>query len=153
LSGTPPYVELHCRSAYSFGHGASQPQELLERASDLGSQALALTDHDSVSGAMEFAMAARDSPVRAILGSEITRATRAHARRPGDVPTNGPRALAAEAREPTSTSRLRSGWWSVHTQVYLDHGRSQVPFFLSDLGRWVPGRPLTDFALARRSAL
>ncbi len=72
MSGTRSYAELHCHSAYSFGHGASQPQELLERAADLGYQALALTDHDSVSGAMEFAMAARDGPVRAILGSEIT---------------------------------------------------------------------------------
>lgn len=77
MPGTPAYVELHCHSAYSFGHGASQPQELLERAGDLGYQALALTDHDSVSGAMEFAMAARDTPVRAILGSEISLSGRA----------------------------------------------------------------------------
>jgi len=33
---------------------------------------MALTDHDSVSGAMEWAMAARDLPVRAIYGTELT---------------------------------------------------------------------------------
>jgi error-prone DNA polymerase len=75
MPGTPPYVELHCHSAYSFGHGSSLPQELLGRAAGLGYTALALTDHDSVSGAMEFAMTARDTPVRAILGSEITLAS------------------------------------------------------------------------------
>ncbi len=72
MPGTPPYVELHCHSAYSFGHGSSLPDELIASAGCLGYQALALTDHDSVSGAMEFAMASRDSSVRAILGSEIT---------------------------------------------------------------------------------
>jgi error-prone DNA polymerase len=72
VPGTPPYVELHCHSAYSFGHGSSLPDELIAAAAEHGYQTLALTDHDSLSGAMEFAMAARDSPVRAILGSEIT---------------------------------------------------------------------------------
>ncbi len=48
------------------------PQELIERAGELGHTALALTDHDSVGGAMELAMAARDSPVRAIFGAEVT---------------------------------------------------------------------------------
>jgi error-prone DNA polymerase len=72
MSGTPPYVELHAHSAYSFLDGASHPQELIERAAELGHTALALTDHDSVGGAMELAMSALDSPVRAIFGAEVT---------------------------------------------------------------------------------
>ncbi len=72
MNGTPAYVELHCHSAYSFGDGASSPEELIDRAAELGYTALALTDHNSVSGAMEFAMAARDTPVRGIFGAEIT---------------------------------------------------------------------------------
>lgn len=72
MPGTPAYVELHCHSAYSFGHGTSLPHELIQTAADLGYTALGLTDHDSLSGAMELAMAARDSPVRAIFGAEIT---------------------------------------------------------------------------------
>ncbi|HEY2536497.1 MAG TPA: error-prone DNA polymerase [Solirubrobacteraceae bacterium] len=72
MSGTPPYVELHAHSAYSFLDGASLPDELIERAAELGHSALAITDHDSLSGAMEFAMAARSSPVRAIVGAEVT---------------------------------------------------------------------------------
>src|ERR1039458_1372507 len=72
MSGTPPYVELHAHSAYSFLDGASHPQELIERAGELGHSALALTDHDSVGGAMELAMSALDTPVRAIFGAEVT---------------------------------------------------------------------------------
>jgi error-prone DNA polymerase len=72
MSGTPPYVELHCHSAFSFLDGTSHPHELIERAAELGHSALALTDHDSVGGAMELAMSALDSPVRAIFGAEVT---------------------------------------------------------------------------------
>jgi error-prone DNA polymerase len=70
--GTPPYVELHCHSAYSFLDGTSLPDELIARAGELGHCALALTDHDNLSGAMEFAIAAVDSPVRPIFGAEVT---------------------------------------------------------------------------------
>jgi error-prone DNA polymerase len=70
-SGTPQYVELHCHSAYSFLDGVSLPHELAQRAGELGHVALALTDHNSVSGSMEFAQSAADHGVRAIHGAEI----------------------------------------------------------------------------------
>ncbi|HEX4114279.1 MAG TPA: DNA polymerase III subunit alpha [Solirubrobacteraceae bacterium] len=69
--GTPPYVELHCHSAYSFLDGVSLPDELAHRAAELGHAALALTDHNSVSGSMELAQGAKDAGVRAIHGAEV----------------------------------------------------------------------------------
>jgi error-prone DNA polymerase len=69
--GTPAYVELHCHSAYSFLDGVSLPHELARAASELGHTALALTDHNSVSGSMELAQVAADHGVRAIHGAEI----------------------------------------------------------------------------------
>jgi len=77
MSGTPPYVELHAHSGFSLLVGASTPEELLVRAGQLAHTAFPLTDHDSLAGAMELAMAARDSsegehPVRAIFGAEVT---------------------------------------------------------------------------------
>jgi error-prone DNA polymerase len=69
--GTPPYVELHCHSAYSFLDGVSLPDELAHRAAELGYATLALTDHNSVSGSMELAQAAKDAGVRAIHGAEV----------------------------------------------------------------------------------
>jgi error-prone DNA polymerase len=65
------YVELHCHSAFSFLDGASLPDELASAATELGYGALALTDHSSVSGSMEFAVAARGLGLRAIHGAEI----------------------------------------------------------------------------------
>jgi error-prone DNA polymerase len=46
----PAYAELMCQSAFSFGVGASQPEELVARAHALGYSALALTDECSVAG-------------------------------------------------------------------------------------------------------
>lgn len=67
-----PYVELHSHSAYSFLEGTSLPEELVLAATRLGYDAIALTDHDSVSGSMEFAQAARSSGLRTIHGAEVT---------------------------------------------------------------------------------
>ena len=66
------YVELHCHSAYSFLDGASQPEELVIRAAELGYEALALTDHDGVYGSLEFAHTAKAFGVRPITGAEVT---------------------------------------------------------------------------------
>ena len=66
------YVELHAHSAYSFLDGASSPEELAQAAAELGHRALALTDHDGVWGAMEFAQACRSFGVRPIVGCELT---------------------------------------------------------------------------------
>src|ERR671926_60293 len=66
------YVELHAHSAYSFLDGTSQPEELAARAAELGYEALALTDHDSVSGSLEFAYTAKAFGVRSITGAEVT---------------------------------------------------------------------------------
>ena len=73
-----PYVELHAHSAFSFLDGASTPEELAEAAASLGYHAMALTDHDGVSGSLAFAHAARDRGLRPITGCEITLATGHH---------------------------------------------------------------------------
>ncbi len=72
------YVELHCHSAFSLLDGASTPEELVTRAGDLGMEALALTDHDALYGAVRFVMAARARGVRPILGAEVTLEDGAH---------------------------------------------------------------------------
>ncbi|HET9719835.1 MAG TPA: PHP domain-containing protein [Solirubrobacteraceae bacterium] len=65
------YVELHCHSAFSFLDGASLPDELVAAALQLGYDTLALTDHNSVSGSMEFAVSAQALGLRPIHGAEI----------------------------------------------------------------------------------
>jgi error-prone DNA polymerase len=75
---TPPYVELHCHSSYSFLDGASLPEELAVRAAELGYTALALTDHDGVYGSLEFAHAAKPLGLHPITGAEVTLADGSH---------------------------------------------------------------------------
>ena len=58
-TGAIPYAELHCHSNFSFLDGASHPEELVEEAARLGLEALALTDHGGLYGAVRFARAAR----------------------------------------------------------------------------------------------
>ncbi len=72
MRDTPPYIELHCHSGYSFRDGASHPEELVLRAKGLGYPALALTDHDGLYGSMEFAQAARSEGIQPITGAEVT---------------------------------------------------------------------------------
>jgi len=64
--------ELHCHSAYSFGDGASAPDELALAAAKLGYRFLALTDHDNLCGAMEFAHACKGVGVKPVSGCELT---------------------------------------------------------------------------------
>lgn len=66
------YVELHLHTAFSFLDGASLPEELVARAAELGYQHLAITDHDGLHGAMEFAQAARAAGIAPITGAELT---------------------------------------------------------------------------------
>jgi error-prone DNA polymerase len=78
MAASPPYVELHAHSAFSFLDGASTPAELASAAGKLGYSVFALTDHDGVWGSMEFVGACKEieacngPEVRAITGAEVT---------------------------------------------------------------------------------
>ncbi len=68
---TTGYVELHAKSFYSFGAGASHAHELLAQAKEHGYDALALTD-TNLCGALEFARLAGSLGVHPITGGEVT---------------------------------------------------------------------------------
>ena len=65
------YAELHCLSNFSFLRGASHPEELVERAAELGYEALAITDECSVAGVVRAHVAAREHRLKLIIGSEL----------------------------------------------------------------------------------
>jgi error-prone DNA polymerase len=75
---TRMYTELHLHTAYSFLDGASKPDEMILRALELGYKHLAITDHDGVSGAMEFSQLALEQDITPITGAEITLADGSH---------------------------------------------------------------------------
>ncbi|HEV3328711.1 MAG TPA: PHP domain-containing protein, partial [Acidimicrobiales bacterium] len=66
------YAELHAHSGFSFLDGASDPEELVATAVTLGLEALALTDHHGLYGAVRFAEAARALGMPSVFGAELT---------------------------------------------------------------------------------
>ena len=66
------YIELHCRSAFSFLEGASLPEDLIATCANLNMPAMALLDRDGVYGAPRFHMAAQKAGIQAHLGAEVT---------------------------------------------------------------------------------
>jgi DNA polymerase III subunit alpha len=65
-----PFVHLHCHSHYSLLDGASPIDKLIARAKSHGMNALALTDHGNLHGALEFYKRAKDEGINPILGYE-----------------------------------------------------------------------------------
>jgi error-prone DNA polymerase len=160
MTPTPPYVELHCHSAYSFLDGVSLPQELAWRAGELGHAALALTDHNSVSGSMELAQVAKELGVRAIHGAEIdlTPASGCGARgrhitllvRDGHGWSNLCRIITlAHAHTRDGAHRRDRAEASVEEQVVLEHAEGLV-CLTGCAGRSVIPSPTHDESTARR---
>lgn len=65
------YAELHCLSNFSFQRGASSADELFQRASALGYEALAITDECTLAGIVRAWQAAKEQGPRLIVGSEM----------------------------------------------------------------------------------
>lgn len=65
------FVHLHTHSHYSILEGLGQPKLFVERAVELGQEALALTDHGNMYGAIEFYKAAKKADVHPVIGVEF----------------------------------------------------------------------------------
>jgi DNA polymerase-3 subunit alpha len=72
------FAHLHLHSHYSLLDGMSRMPELMDRAKELGFEAIALTDHGVLYGAIEFYEEARSRGIKPILGCEVYVATRKH---------------------------------------------------------------------------
>ncbi|KAF1037061.1 MAG: Error-prone DNA polymerase [Burkholderia lata] len=69
FSWLPDYAELFCRSNFSFLHGASHAEELVERAFELGYRGIAITDECSLAGAPRMHVAAKAKGLPLVIGS------------------------------------------------------------------------------------
>jgi DNA polymerase III subunit alpha len=65
------FVHLHVHTEYSLLDAAAKVKPLVEKASELGFKALAMTDHGVMFGAYDFYQAARAKGVKPILGCEV----------------------------------------------------------------------------------
>jgi error-prone DNA polymerase len=109
------YVELHLHSAYSFLDGASMPDEIVPAALELGYDTLALTDHNSLSGAMEFAQAAKGTGLRPLFGAEV------------DVTDPAGIKAGEPPRHLTLLVRDASGWRSLCRLLTRAHADTREP--------------------------
>lgn len=65
------FVHLHAHSMYSLSDALGDPADLVARAQELGYDAIALTDHAALYGAVEFYEAAHKAGIKPIIGVEI----------------------------------------------------------------------------------
>ena len=72
------FVHLHCHTTWSLLDGAIPAERLPWMAAELGCEAVAMTDHDSLTGAVRFARSCRDAGVKPIYGAELTLADGGH---------------------------------------------------------------------------
>src|SRR5262245_39332310 len=83
------FVHLHCHTHYSLLDGANRIPELVARVKELGMNAVAMTDHGNLYGAIEFYKECKDAGVNPIIGYEAYVApgkrTEREARRRGEA--------------------------------------------------------------------
>ncbi len=65
------YVELQVTTNFSFLRGASHPEELVTTAKELGLDALAITDRNSLAGVVRAHLAAKQAGLRLIIGCRL----------------------------------------------------------------------------------
>lgn len=70
------YVHLHNHTHHSLLDGLTKVPDLVKRVKELGMQAVAMTDHGTLSGAIEFYKACHDEGIKPIIGIETYVAAR-----------------------------------------------------------------------------
>jgi DNA polymerase III alpha subunit len=65
------YIHLTAHSAFSLQEGLIPPVELVQAAEANGMDALGLTDHNLLTGSIEFALACKEGNLQPIIGLEI----------------------------------------------------------------------------------
>jgi len=147
----PRYAELHCRTNFSFLSGASHPEELVERAQDLGYSALAITDECSVAGVVRAHAEAKERSLPLIIGSEfqLTLAQTEKEKKMQAVPKKGEPTTPPTA-PPTPHARLvmlaqtRRGYGNLSHWITVARRRAPKGHYLAhpgDLEGKVPDAP------------
>ncbi len=65
------YTELQVTTNFSFLRGGSHPEEIVERAAELGYKAIAITDRNTLAGIVRAHVAAREKNIRFIPGCRL----------------------------------------------------------------------------------
>ncbi|HEY0784604.1 MAG TPA: PHP domain-containing protein, partial [Acidobacteriaceae bacterium] len=118
-----PYIELHAASSFSFLDGASNPERLIERASELELPSIAITDRNGVYGAARFhsraksiTAAGKTAPVAAHVGAEVSVSGLGARLSP---PAHLPHAMADEPARLTLLCATRTGYQNLCQLITL----------------------------------
>ena len=69
--GENTFTHLHVHTEYSLLDGASRISDIIGRATDLGMESLAISDHGSMYGVVPFVVAARKAELKPVIGVEF----------------------------------------------------------------------------------
>ncbi|MEV6117190.1 DNA polymerase III subunit alpha [Streptomyces sp. NPDC052109] len=129
----PGFAHLHTVSGFSLRYGASHPERLAERASERGMDALALSDRDTVAGAVRFAKACAGVGVRPVFGVDLAveeaEAARSERRK---VPVRGGAFVDESAPRATFLARDGARGWAdlcrIVTAAHAGEGAPLLPW-------------------------
>lgn len=82
------FVHLHNHSHYSLLDGLQKVPEMLDRVQELGMHSVALTDHGTLSGSIQFYKEATERGIKPIIGIETYVAPRSHQDKEGKADAN-----------------------------------------------------------------
>ncbi|MFJ3928117.1 DNA polymerase III subunit alpha [Streptomyces sp. NPDC090022] len=112
------FTHLHTVSGFSMRYGGSHPERLAERAAERGMDALALTDRDTVAGAVRFARACAKAGIRPLFGADLAVA-------PAPLPSGGTGRPSAAG----TSHRLRA---PVKGGAFVDESAARAVFLARD---------------------
>ncbi|MFJ9406773.1 DNA polymerase III subunit alpha [Streptomyces sp. NPDC101393] len=128
-------AHLHVASGYSTRYGASHPEELVRRAAERGIADLALTDRDTVTGAVRFAKACAAHGVRPIFGVDAAVAPYAATAVPDRrrIPVRGGAHIIEPPLRVTLLAENQVGWARLCRLISASHaaagdGRPVLPW-------------------------
>ncbi|MGW7454419.1 DNA polymerase III subunit alpha [Streptomyces sp. NPDC054787] len=138
----PGFTHLHTVSGFSMRYGGSHPERLAERAAERGMDALALTDRDTLAGAVRFAKACAAAGIRPLFGVDmaVSPAVSSEAGPAGSGGSAGPAGGGARtgARGPGSAGRAPAGEASYRRRTpvkggaFLDESAARAVFLARD---------------------
>ncbi|MFE7379696.1 DNA polymerase III subunit alpha [Streptomyces zhihengii] len=131
----PGFTHLHTVSGFSVRYGASHPERLAERAAERGMDALALTDRDTLAGAVRFAEACAGHGVRPLFGADLAVGERERRDGPAErrrTPVRGGAFVDESAHRAVFLARDRGGWADLCRMITAAHadasGRPLLPW-------------------------
>ncbi len=115
------FTHLHVHTEYSMLDGISRIPELVERTGQLGMDSLAITDHGTFYGVVDFYSACRDAGIKPIIGCEVYVAHNSrHEKNPSE---RSPAHLVLLARDNTGYRNLMQLVTKSHVEGFYNRPR------------------------------